>query len=96
MKGVEHIGIVSDRLGKSEWPLIINAWTVGYQTSEMDLLGFVPMPVAFRAPAAAAATPAESSSFRVPAETRQLVTVVTSDLVAAAQRRALGAARRAS
>jgi uncharacterized protein YijF (DUF1287 family)/L,D-peptidoglycan transpeptidase YkuD (ErfK/YbiS/YcfS/YnhG family) len=78
-KGVEHIGIVSDRLGKSEWPLIINAWTVGYQTSEMDLLGFVPMPVAFRAPAATGATPPASSSFHVPAETRQLVTVVTSD-----------------
>ena len=78
-KGVEHIGIVSDRLGKSGRPLIINSWTVGYQTSEMDLLGFVPMPVAFRTPAATGATPAALPSFRVPAETRQLVTVVTSD-----------------
>lgn len=78
-KGVEHIGIVSDRLGKSGWPLIINAWTVGYQTSEMDLLGFVPMPVAFRAPAATGTAPAVLPSFHIPPETRQLVTVVTSE-----------------
>jgi uncharacterized protein YijF (DUF1287 family)/L,D-peptidoglycan transpeptidase YkuD (ErfK/YbiS/YcfS/YnhG family) len=78
-KGVEHIGIVSDRLGKSGWPLVVNAWTVGYQTSEMDLLGFVPMPVAFRAPATTGAAPSALPSFRIPAETRQLVTVVTSE-----------------
>lgn len=78
-KGVEHIGIVSDRLGKSRTPLIINAWTVGYRTSEMDLLGTVPMPVAFRSPSAAGAAPAALPSFRVPAETRQLVVVTTSD-----------------
>jgi uncharacterized protein YijF (DUF1287 family)/L,D-peptidoglycan transpeptidase YkuD (ErfK/YbiS/YcfS/YnhG family) len=78
-KGVEHIGIVSDRLGKSGTPLVINAWTVGYRTSEMDLLGAVPVPVAFRSPfAAGAATPA-LPSFRVPAETRQVVIVTTSD-----------------
>lgn len=50
-KGIEHIGIVSDRLGKSGRPLIINAWTEGYRTAEMDLLGFVPAPAAYRAPA---------------------------------------------
>jgi uncharacterized protein YijF (DUF1287 family) len=76
-KGIEHIGIVSDRLGKSGGPLIINAWTVGYHTSEMDLLGFVAMPVAFRVPATA--SPAPAPSFCIPAETRQLVTVVTAD-----------------
>jgi uncharacterized protein YijF (DUF1287 family) len=50
-KGIEHIGIVSDRLGGSGRPLIINAWTEGYRTAEMDLLGFVPAPAAYRAPA---------------------------------------------
>jgi len=49
-KGVEHIGVVSDRLGPSGRPLIINAWTEGYRTSEMDLLRFVPVPAAFRVP----------------------------------------------
>jgi len=78
-KGVEHIGIVSDQLGKSGRPLIINAWTEGYRTSEMDLLSFVAMPIAFRAPAATGSAPAALPSFRIPAETRQLVTVVTSD-----------------
>ncbi len=49
-QGVEHIGVVSDRLGPSGRPLIINAWTNGYRTSEMDLLRFVPAPAAFRVP----------------------------------------------
>jgi uncharacterized protein YijF (DUF1287 family) len=49
-KGIEHIGVVSDRLGPSGRPLIINAWTEGYRTSEMDLLRFVPAPAAFRVP----------------------------------------------
>jgi len=34
----EHIGVVSDRVGASGQPLIINSWTTGYVTSEMDLL----------------------------------------------------------
>ena len=50
-KGIEHVGIVSDRLGASGRPLIINAWTEGYRTAEMDLLGFVPAPAAYRTPA---------------------------------------------
>jgi uncharacterized protein YijF (DUF1287 family) len=49
-KGIEHIGVVSDHLGPSGRPLIINAWTEGYRTSEMDLLGFVTAPAAFRVP----------------------------------------------
>ena len=36
--GADHVGIVSDRLGASGKPLIINAWTSGYVASEMDLL----------------------------------------------------------
>jgi uncharacterized protein YijF (DUF1287 family)/L,D-peptidoglycan transpeptidase YkuD (ErfK/YbiS/YcfS/YnhG family) len=34
----EHIGVVSNQVGKSGRPLIINSWTTGYVTSEMDLL----------------------------------------------------------
>jgi uncharacterized protein YijF (DUF1287 family)/L,D-peptidoglycan transpeptidase YkuD (ErfK/YbiS/YcfS/YnhG family) len=46
----DHIGIVSDRLGSSGRPLIINNWTVGHRTAEMDLLGFVPLTHRFRLP----------------------------------------------
>ena len=44
----DHVGIVSDRLGESGHPLIINNWTDGYNASEMDLLGFVPVTHRFR------------------------------------------------
>jgi uncharacterized protein YijF (DUF1287 family) len=44
----DHIGIISDRLGRSGYPLVINNWTVGYRTSEMDLLGTVPITHRFR------------------------------------------------
>lgn len=47
--GPDHIGIVSDRLGPHGRPLIVNSWTDGYQTSEMDLLGGVPVTHRFRA-----------------------------------------------
>jgi len=43
-----HVGIVSDRLGPSGLPLVINSWTVGYVTQEMDLLGSVPVTHRFR------------------------------------------------
>jgi uncharacterized protein YijF (DUF1287 family) len=46
--GPDHIGIVSDRRGPSGHPLIINNWTDGHVTSEMDLLGFVPVTHRFR------------------------------------------------
>lgn len=56
--GPDHIGIVSDRLGPSGLPLIINNWTDGTVTAEMDLLTFVPVTHRFRlaprAPAGAA------------------------------------------
>jgi uncharacterized protein YijF (DUF1287 family) len=48
--GADHVGIVSDTLGPSGQPFIINSWTTGYVTSEMDLLAFVPVVVAFRSP----------------------------------------------
>lgn len=46
--GPDHIGIVSDRLGPSGLPLIINNWTDGTVTTEMDLLTFVPVTHRFR------------------------------------------------
>ena len=46
----DHIGIVSDRVGPSGLPLLINNWTDGHQTAEMDLLGWVPATHRFRVP----------------------------------------------
>jgi uncharacterized protein YijF (DUF1287 family) len=46
----DHVGIVSDTLGPSGLPLIINSWTVGYVTSEMDLLANIPTTHRFRLP----------------------------------------------
>ena len=74
-KGIEHIGVVSDRLGKSGRPLIINAWTEGYRTSEMDLLGFVAAPVAYRVPSPA--TGAATSGFRLDLAHRQVVLAIS-------------------
>jgi uncharacterized protein YijF (DUF1287 family) len=48
--GPDHIGIVSDTLGPSGLPLIINNWTNGTVTAEMDLLTFVPVLHRFRLP----------------------------------------------
>lgn len=46
--GPDHIGVISDRLGDDGLPLVINSWTTGYVTQEMDLLGFVPVTHRFR------------------------------------------------
>jgi len=46
--GPDHVGIISDRLGKSGFPLVINNWTNGYHTSEMDLLATIPVTHHFR------------------------------------------------
>ena len=51
--GPDHIGIVSDTLGASGLPLVVNNWTVGSRTGEMDLLSFVPVTHRFRVPATA-------------------------------------------
>jgi uncharacterized protein YijF (DUF1287 family) len=48
--GPDHAGIVSDRLGPSGKPLVINNWTDGFHEEEMDLLGFVPVTHRFRVP----------------------------------------------
>lgn len=48
--GPDHIGIISDTLGPSGLPLVINNWTNGTKTAEMDLLPFVPVLHRFRLP----------------------------------------------
>ncbi|HUS30109.1 MAG TPA: DUF1287 domain-containing protein [Kofleriaceae bacterium] len=49
--GPDHIGIISDQLDENGLPLVINNWTNGTVTSEMDLLEFVPVLYRFRLPA---------------------------------------------
>lgn len=41
--GPDHCGIISDASGPSGRPLVINNWTYGYRTSEMDLLDVIPV-----------------------------------------------------
>jgi uncharacterized protein YijF (DUF1287 family) len=48
--GPDHIGIISDQLSESGLPLVINNWTNGTVTSEMDLLSTVPVLYRFRLP----------------------------------------------
>jgi uncharacterized protein YijF (DUF1287 family) len=48
--GPDHIGIISDTMGEHGLPLVINNWTTGTVTSEMDLLTFVPVLYRFRLP----------------------------------------------
>ncbi|HET7505928.1 MAG TPA: DUF1287 domain-containing protein [Kofleriaceae bacterium] len=48
--GPDHIGILSDRLDDRGFPLVINNWTDGTVTAEMDLLAFVPVMYRFRLP----------------------------------------------
>lgn len=48
--GPDHAGIVSDWLGPSGLPLVVNNWTDGYVEQEMDLLKFVPVTHRFRVP----------------------------------------------
>ncbi|MEO8844426.1 MAG: DUF1287 domain-containing protein [Kofleriaceae bacterium] len=49
--GPDHIGILSDRVDDQGVPLVINNWTDGTVTAEMDLLTFVPVMYRFRLPA---------------------------------------------
>ncbi|MEO8699814.1 MAG: DUF1287 domain-containing protein [Kofleriaceae bacterium] len=48
--GPDHIGILSDTTDASGLPLVINNWTNGTVTAEMDLLTFVPVLYRFRLP----------------------------------------------
>jgi len=41
--GPDHIGVLSDQLNEAGLPLVVNNWTDGYRTSEMDLLGWIPV-----------------------------------------------------
>jgi len=49
--GPDHVGIVSDRMGPSGLPLVVNNWTDGITESEMDLLLLVPVTDRYRVPA---------------------------------------------
>ena len=40
-KGPDHVGIVSWSLDEGGLPVVINNWTWGYSTGEMDLLSWV-------------------------------------------------------
>jgi uncharacterized protein YijF (DUF1287 family) len=53
----DHLGVVSDVRGQSGYPLVINSWTDGYSTGEMDLLAFVPITHRFRRARAAPVMP---------------------------------------
>src|SRR5262249_29626507 len=41
--GPDHLGVVSDRPGSTELPLVINNWTDGTVDAEMDLLPSIPV-----------------------------------------------------
>ncbi|MBL9008246.1 MAG: DUF1287 domain-containing protein [Myxococcales bacterium] len=62
--GPDHAGIVSDRLGPSGLPLVVNNWTDGYVEQEMDLLGWVPVTHRFRVPVQPNAAPAPRPPLR--------------------------------
>lgn len=46
----DHVGIVSDRETPEGRPLVINSWTDGYRSAEMDILSIAPVTHRFRAP----------------------------------------------
>ena len=69
--GCEHVGIVGDNYGPEGLPLIINNWTDGTVTREMNLLTFVPVTQRFRLPAKL------QDRGPISALRTQLVTVVT-------------------
>jgi len=47
-EGPDHLGVVSDTLGKSGLPNVVNNWTEGATDAEMDLLSWVPATHHFR------------------------------------------------
>jgi uncharacterized protein YijF (DUF1287 family) len=46
--GPDHIGVLSDTVGESGHLTVINAWTDGFETQAMDLIGWVPVTHRFR------------------------------------------------
>jgi uncharacterized protein YijF (DUF1287 family)/L,D-peptidoglycan transpeptidase YkuD (ErfK/YbiS/YcfS/YnhG family) len=80
----DHIGIVTDEVGQSGLPLIINNWTDGTREAAMDLLAGVRVTHAFRL--RSARLPVETSStglegvlvraqLQLPEDTRQVILV---------------------
>jgi uncharacterized protein YijF (DUF1287 family) len=51
-EGPDHLGVVSDRKGTSDLPVVINNWTDGTVDAEMDLLPSIPVTHHFRVRAA--------------------------------------------
>jgi uncharacterized protein YijF (DUF1287 family) len=51
-EGPDHLGVVGDRAGSTELPVIINNWTDGTVDAEMDLLPSIPVTHHFRVRAA--------------------------------------------
>ena len=49
-EGPDHLGVVSDSVGRSGLPNVINNWTEGATDAEMDLLSWVPVTHHFRWP----------------------------------------------
>jgi uncharacterized protein YijF (DUF1287 family) len=49
-EGPDHMGVLSDHLDDDGLPYVINNWTDGTVTKEMDLLTFVPVLYRFRLP----------------------------------------------
>jgi uncharacterized protein YijF (DUF1287 family) len=64
--GPDHVGIVSDRVGPSGLPLVINNWAPGSEDAEMDLLPFVPVTERYRLPESRDRTSRSSRPARSP------------------------------
>ncbi len=47
-KGPDHVGILSFHTDKNGFPMVINNWTWGSKTGEMDLLSWCPVTHHFR------------------------------------------------
>lgn len=60
--GPDHLGLLSDEVGPSGVPLVVNNWTYGYRESEMDLLASVPITHRFRVPTAVLPTAGAAST----------------------------------
>lgn len=81
----EHLGVVSDDLGDSGLPLIINNWTDGTVTRAMDLLRTVPVTHRFRATLPIRPTSEQiglagvlkRNQLALPEKTRQILLVTT-------------------
>lgn len=80
----DHMGIVSDELGPSGYPLVINNWTDGFHTAPMDLLPVIKITHRFRAKGASLPVDAahqglegilKRAQLKLPAAHKQLIIV---------------------